>query len=585
MRLPQFLSEIDAFTQKMPKEDLEKFIHELARVCPETERGEFQDILKSFARKETETVRDDGYKDLREEIDRLMQKLETIGDGKRTLDSEYNEEWDDWYNSDVNEVFFYDPQGLLEDVEQTIRIIHRSIDMEAYRDGVKLAEAIAALDVSVNGDYNDYDCSLRLSNLFEEKLLAGSYQNLVNECLYLAYMGNDPQDRPDELLRMIRNLDAYPVGLENLLQIGSKELPELDAFLPLWAERLGSRDGKLADELLSEALAMIGDDTYLLETARKYVDKHPNLYLQLLEKNVDTGEDPQMLEVGLEALVRIPAKYRMRAKIALLTAGYAERVGETTQKEQCWLEAFRSDTTVVNYLRLRFKTENWQQYREEARGIIEIQRKNMGKCRAYSIWESEAFRENELTERAYCTMLFFEQEFEKMQKAGMNQTESFGWPAAFMEEGIAFMLLLLHSGDSFPAGLRDMKQRAVSACQIRNERYDFETDRYAIKMNSEIDETMFWDLFSKWKENVVLTAEEKAKWLSRIDNWIQDRVQTVMENNRRNHYGECASFIAALGEVLESNGETNAKTELVAKYRNSYSRRRRFVDALCRYGW
>ena len=586
MRLPQFLSEIDILTQKMAKESLEKFIHDLARVCPETERGKFQDLLKTFCLepKKAQQAGDDGYKSLREEIDVLLQKLKLIGDGKQVLDSEYNEEWDDWYHSDEDEVFFYDPQGLLEDIEQAIRTIHRSIDMEAYRDGLKLAEAIAVLDVSVNGDYNDYGDFLRLPNLFEEKLLAGNYQNLVNECLYLVYMGNDLKDRPDELLRMIRNLDAYPVRLENLLSLGSKELPEFDAFLPLWVERLGNQKGKLADELLQEAVAMIGDNACLLENARKYADVHPNLYLQLLERNLKTQEDPYMLEVGMEALARIPAKYRMRAKVALLTAGYAERVGETAQKERCWLEAFRSDTTVVNYLRLRFETRNWQQYREEAREIIETQRQTMGQHQAYSVWESEAFCENELTSHAYCTMLFFEQDFEKMKEVGMDQKKSLGWSSTFMKEGIALMLLLLHAGDGFTEGLHAMKYWAVSACQLQKGRYDFETDCYVQEEEHEIDEEVFWEFFSKWKKEVTLTSEQKEKWLRRIDTWINDRVQAIMENNRRNYYDECASFIAALGEVLESNGETNAKTKLFTKYRASYSRRRRFVDALCSYG-
>ena len=586
MRLPQFLNEIDALAQKMPKENLEKIIHELARLCPEEERGQFQDVLKTICleQKKRKPTWDDGYRSLREEIGSLVQKLESISNGERALDSEYNEEWDDWYNSDADEVFFYDPESVLEDVEEAIRTIHRSIDMEAYQEGLKLAEAIAVLDVSVNGDYNDYTGFLSLSNLFEEKLLSGNYQNLVNECLYLAYMGNDTEDRADELLRMIKNMGACQVSLENLLQMGNEELPEVDAFLPLWIERLGSQNDKLSNELLQEALSLIGDNACLLENARKYADAHPNLYLQLLEKNLDTDETSHMLEVGMEALARLPDKYRVRAKIALLTAAYAERTEATEQQERCWLEVFRSDTTVVNYLRLRIEARNWQQYRAEAREILETQHKNTGKHQVCSIWESEAFRKNELTEEAYCTMLFFEQDFEKMKEVGMNQKEALGWSSTFMKEGIAFMLLLLNRGESFPEGLRDMKQRAVSACRIQTGWYNHEADSYVEETNSEINEALFWKFFSKWKEDVVLAPEEKQKWIRRIDTWIYDRVQAIMENNRRNNYGECASFIAALGEVLEANGEANAKAKLFTRYRAIYPRRRLFVDALCDYG-
>ena len=57
-----------------------------------------------------------------------------------------------------------------------------------------------------------------------------------------------------------------------------------------------------------------------------------------------------------------------------------------------------------------------------------------------------------------------------------------------------------------------------------------------------------------------------------------------MENNRRNYYGECAGFIAALGEVMESNGEEGAKNRLLEQYRYKYSRRRAFHEELRRYG-
>ena len=41
---------------------------------------------------------------------------------------------------------------------------------------------------------------------------------------------------------------------------------------------------------------MVEDDFALLENARKYADKHPELYLQLLEMKHDAGEDEKMLD-------------------------------------------------------------------------------------------------------------------------------------------------------------------------------------------------------------------------------------------------------------------------------------------------
>ena len=57
-----------------------------------------------------------------------------------------------------------------------------------------------------------------------------------------------------------------------------------------------------------------------------------------------------------------------------------------------------------------------------------------------------------------------------------------------------------------------------------------------------------------------------------------------MNANRRNYYEECAAFVAALGEVLESRGKQGAKNALMEKYRMEYNRRRAFHEELRRYG-
>ena len=43
---------------------------------------------------------------------------------------------------------------------------------------------------------------------------------------------------------------------------------------------------------------------------------------------------------------------------------------------------------------------------------------------------------------------------------------------------------------------------------------------------------------------------------------ITMRVKGIMESNRRNYYGECAAFIAALGEVKESRGGMERESKI-----------------------
>ena len=167
-----------------------------------------------------------------------------------------------------------------------------------------------------------------------------------------------------------------------------------------------------------------------------------------------------------------------------------------------------------------------------------------------------------------------------MEEIGMNTNKSLGWSETYMKQGISFMLLLLFRGDVLPSGLQAMLNRAISVCGFKAEEYYKGTDEYS----NERDDELFLKLFGIWKEQVQLSDEDTQKWLQRIDKWIAQRTRGIMDNNRRNYYGECAAFIAALGEVLESFGEKGAKAGNMEKYKSEYSRRRAFHDELRKYG-
>ena len=82
-----------------------------------------------------------------------------------------------------------------------------------------------------------------------------------------------------------------------------------------------------------------------------------------------------------------------------------------------------------------------------------------------------------------------------------------------------------------------------------------------------------------------MEPDTKACAIKRIAGLIEKRTEGIMSANRRNYYGECAAYIAALGEVQESLGETGAKQRLMASYKDKYSRKSAFRQDLRNYGW
>ena len=86
----------------MKKKELAAFIHEIARTLPESRRDTFLKTLKEVSLGEKKEQQSDtsSAKELSLKVNKIIAILTDINDGDRCLESEYNEEWDDWYNSD-----------------------------------------------------------------------------------------------------------------------------------------------------------------------------------------------------------------------------------------------------------------------------------------------------------------------------------------------------------------------------------------------------------------------------------------------------------------------------------------------------
>ena len=584
MNLVQFMKKVDDTMSDMSKEQLQSYIHELARTLPEDRRQHFLEIMDAVQKGKSFSAihLDKYYDDIYSEIKAIKDVLTNINDGNRCLDSEYNEEWDDWYNSDVEEISFSDPERLLQDVEKGIGLLHKCVDMETYKEGCELAELLSALEVSATGDYNDYDGTpLGIRELYDHNLLGGTFKKVVRESLYLAYMGNELSVKAEELYCMMGNYGCYDVSLEDIMQDGKQELPEFKEFLLFWIDYLGSQTGRGAKRLLQEALAMLEDEDQILDIARKFVNQHPELYKQILQKGLECDVWDKMLQIGLEALDKIPATYILRSEIALLTAAFANRLNDSTTAEFCWIEAFRSDTSVVNYMRIRFMTKDWKRYSKEIKQIYnEAYNKTKLESKIAVGYHDNVQRVNSLHHNTYCMFLFFDREYENVIRLGLSEKNALGWSSTFMKEGLALFLLLLYKGKTLSKGLDSMLGRVVSGC-------GFQADKFlegTYLSNGRNERELFWALFCQWKDETDITEDDYSEWMKMIERYISVRTAGIMDANRRNYYGECAAFIAAYGEVCESRGVNDAKAGIMEKYKVKYSRRRAFHQELRNYG-
>ena len=600
MNFTQFLKAVDQAAAAMSKEQLAEFIHETARTLPENHREDFLAEMLLFAGgKETHICPEpskadqEAAADFEQKRSFLRTRLERMESGELCLEGSLNPEYDDWYSSAEEEFLYSDPEGILDIIEEACRFVHQCVDCEEYQAACELTGILIGLDIMVGGEYQEYtDEPININDLKSYRLGNVDYRTLVIDAARAAYCASALSERADELYITLMNSGRRDITLEMILQ-GGRELPEIDAFLPLWIEHLGRMTGSSAGKLLQEALELADDGEQLLANARKYCGEHPELYEQYLTANQGKTDADSLLAVGTEALEAIEKKYLVRSRVALLTSRTALEQDRPELAETCWLEAFRSDTRVVNYLRLLMECRDFSNVREAA---AQIYRETCSQLRkdSYFLPTAGGGRENQLNPTQAYLLAFLGGEFDYVRERAMNATNSLGWSASFMKCGLAAFLLLLTEDGSLPQdaarqggelktmkpGAREMLRRIVAAAGFDKSEYEKGT----LRLIEESNEGWFLTCWNHWKRTVPLSREQREALLGWAEGLVTKRVQGIMEGNHRNYYGECAAYIAALGEAREAGGEPNGKQATMAKYMEAYNRRSAFRQVMRGYG-
>lgn len=600
MNFTQFLKAVDQAAAAMSKEQLAEFIHDTARTLPENQREDFLAEMLLFAGgKETHICPElskadqEAAADFEQKRSFLRTRLERMESGELCLEGSLNPEYDDWYSSAEEEFLYSDPEGVLDIIEEACRFVHQCVDCEEYQAACELTGILIGLDIVVGGEYQEYtDEPININDLKSYHLGNVDYRTLVIDAARAAYCASALSERADDLYNTLMNSGRRDITLEMILQ-GGRELPEIDAFLPLWIEHLGRMTGSSAGKLLQEALELADDGEQLLANARKYCGEHPELYEQYLTANQGKTDADSLLAVGTEALEAIEKKYLVRSRVALLTSRTALEQNRPELAETCWLEAFRSDTRVVNYLRLLMECRDFSNVREAA---AQIYRETCSQLRkdSYFLPTAGGGRENQLNPTQAYLLAFLGGEFDYVRERAMNATNSLGWSASFMKCGLAAFLLLLTEDGSLPQdaaqqggelktmkpGAREMLRRIVAAVGFDKSEYEKGTLRFIEESN----EGWFLTCWNRWKRTVPLSREQREALLGWAESLVTKRVQGIMEGNHRNYYGECAAYIAALGEAREAGGEPNGKQATMAKYMEAYNRRSAFRQVMRGYG-
>ena len=574
MLMTDFLHKVDQLAVSMNKEQLVGFIHNEARILNENDRKDFLTRLSEFA--DSAKKPKDNESEQAFDLSSLYKKLDLIKIGEAVLTSECNEEYDDWYNDEEEPYIYHDTEHIADTVLSACQMIHALTDWEKYDDAVQLAETLLELSIEVESEYEDEE-TFYLGDLFDHELISADYEKIVLDMLYAAYMALPLPKRAETIYCFIESSECRGINLEKLMQHSDRELPHIPEFLDCWTEFLCNQSGSLTERLLRESVAMTEDNEKLVHYAEKYGAVHPCIYDVILEKNpfADTKE---AVQVGMRALEIIPAHYTIRSNIALMTAKYALTSNDTEKAEHCWLEAFRSYPTETNLLRLMTMYGNFSEIEQEVRAMISAHGTNKQKT-AYVPEKANELSSYNLSNEDTYRLLFLLGDYMDIFTKALKPQKTLGWLYTFLKCGIPLFFLLMYNNTRLNGAMLKM-------CTTASEYMSFRAEDYCrgTQQSENNDTLLFWDLFRQTRCSEKLPDEEQQKIMERLTALTELRTNLIVSEQKRGYYNECASYIAALGEVLESHGQNGSKQALLSAYKSKYPRHSAFIRELKNYG-
>jgi len=472
---------------------------------------------------------------------------------------DYSKGWgDDWTWE------YEDNQGIGAKVERAFLFAKDCVNDRKYESALQILEWLIRMEVDVRSDYNDDDeMSLEIDDLVDEGLVKVDLKEMALLTLYSAYQIAGVSERAGNLYAYFTNPFTerlfIDVPVEDIMRrVGREYLKDEAVFWQDWIALLAGKSGDLEARLLRKALLFSRGAGGLADEARRSGKMHPALFLDALIEYKVSRDYHKMVDLGEEAVASLAQNLPIRSKIALKTASAHYELGQDEEMKRLWYEAYLSNQSEVNYLRLFITDELMKQYGMMAKDSL----KNV----------------------SVPTLQFLAGEFDKVRQACVNPPNSLGWSGNFIGTGIRLFLLYLYSEDELDAASKSL------AGDIAYEfRFKFKTNEEFTYLEKEafIDisdgTAVWWYAFKKWRQHFPMSEMDKQNILLWLEEIIAQRVTAIVDGQFRRHYESVAQLLATLGSVKEFQGQIDAKQELKESFKQKFPRHSSFTAELNKY--
>ena len=592
MNQKEFVQKSDEMLKYMSIEELRKCLHNIARKTPEKKRASFLQLLEDCCnqndREDNEREGTSRYKRLvpdekvKEKLNDIKISFAQLQDGELFLLAQGYEDYSNGYWSSEWIWEFEDNKGIGRIIEDAVLFAHDCMNDCRYEEAVEIFKLVMDTEILVEDEDAGDSFELGLEEMVDEKLVGVNLKVLALDVLYSNYQLQTPAQRVSVLYSYFTYPYFEEIHIEDIFSIGREELKDTDTFMQLWIDFLMQQSCEVSSRLLKEGSLYYKGTEGLLEVARKGYKKHPSVYLATILEYEKTHDYEKMKQIGKEALDRIERNLILRCEIALKTAQASSCLNDKELMKKCWYEAFYSNSTITNYLRLFTDAEMISEYKDLAEKRIERLIVTDNHCDQH-MTETAI---NSVTDIQYKYLCFFSGHFDLTKSWCMEQKKPLGWSGSFIGYGVDLLLLYLYKDQNLRKASKKIAARVANRMgfdESENLVFMKENSVFETEVSRQKSEEIFWNIFCLWKVNYTITIDDMSSLIKWLESVIDKRIDGIIGGKHRGKYNDIALLAAALGEVKESSGVQMAKKIVIDNYLKKYPRHSAFRGALKEY--
>ncbi len=574
-------SQIEQKLKNLTKENLQKVILELTRLLSADQRQELDKLLEDCASGPSEgrgapVLSRMAQSFVDEKMEEIRKWIAQIDEGELYLNTEEYEDYSSGYWDREWITDYYDNQGIGEKIAFMVRFAEDCVNAGYYQEANEICEWLWEMSVDTDSEYDSDPADLEI--LSEQRIIHVNMKEFALLTLYTAYQVLEPEKRAEGIYLYFSSNAFQELHLEEMFRMGRENLTGTEQFWKDWTALLAGKDGDVAGRLLKEAVLYNSGTEGLVSIADENCRIHPALYLAAMEEYDKSHDYLQIEQIGKRALEKLDKGLIVRSETALMAA-YASSCLQHTEDVMafCW-EAFCSDATDRNFLRLFGMKEMAEKYGMRGREVLAAKLKGDRE----ETFRNRELRQNVIGESMYYKLCFYTGDFGAAKQASRNPKGSLGWSGSFIYSGIRLFLLYLYQ-KPLPSKAAALIAQEAGFLDDKDASHVLGFENTIIGESSKRKVSIFWEYFQRWKPYFQLDAEEQKKYLAWAEKIVRSRADAIVSGQHRGHYGGSAALLAMAAEIKEDMGEQGARHAMFAEYKGKFPRHSSFQAEMRNY--